>query len=116
MIIEILKKVHQCDLCGKQDLIFKCVICGVEHCWDCAKQAKNGREFPQELYLSKGSDPYFCRECLDRSDIYMQSKLLQALTKLQDLQTQYDIYYTEWKKRVKATEEEIKNLMGKDQT
>lgn len=106
---EINKKVSFCDACGKeQDYLEKCLSCGVEHCYDCRKEL--GKEYTHGVYFQGSGDGYYCHKCDAELSTNRRDVLHNAYVAIVDLRSEEHRWYDDFKKRVDAAENKVKEL------
>ncbi len=106
MIKTILKEVHCCDKCGKDEhYISKCDNCHSEYCWNC--RVGNIVAFPHSIYCEGSGDGSYCTHCVDELKRQKDPRLMAYLA-IQDLRGEMKRDADKFKARVDATEAEVK--------
>ena len=99
-----------CDQCGKQDYVQKCLGCGIEHCWECAKT--HGVEYQYSLYCSGSGAGYYCNVCNEKFLRNGDNNLHTAYLKIYNLRNEEKLFNTGFQTRAKNAEGVLKKLQN----
>lgn len=108
------KEVLFCDVCKKEMdyCTNRCLICGKEVCYDCAKE--HVTTFHHAVHFSGSSDGRYCIECLSKPIPTEHIPLLNAYRNIVALRNESEAWSKDFEARGESAEATIKKLQEKD--
>ena len=98
-----------CDVCGKEASYSKCMGCGKDLCYECRKV--EAVEYKHGVHFSGSGDGLYCLKC-DKEKREGGDKLHLAYRKIEMLRNEATGFWTEFEKRTKEAENELKRLQA----
>ena len=104
------KEVIFCDQCEKEKYVSKCLYCGVEHCFECAKS--HGEEYPHAVYFSGSYDGYYCHSCNSELTRSRADTLHNMYSEIKRLRAESVGWSLDFKARSNKAETKLKSLLA----
>ena len=99
-----------CDICSnKMSWSNKCIVCGKEFCYDCAKT--NTIEYKHAVHFSGSGDGLYCFAC-DKEAPAKGDALHAAYRKIAALRNEEAGWYSDFKFRADEAEAKLKSLLA----